>query len=272
VGDFVLLRNNEPIPADMVIVATSEPDCVCYVETKNLDGETNLKIRRGIPQFSEINTPAACATIRCVVDSEPPSANLHTYSGVVKVLPSGELPAGFNTDPIHIVPISINGVLLRGCILRNTKWVVGLTIFTGSETKIMMNSGNTPSKRSRIDRQLNPLVFLNFMLLAAMCLICGLTAAVYTGAFLWENAPFSSEGYYSDTPVSSAFITFFTCMIIFQNIIPIALYISVDITKSIQSIFINLDSDMYDPESGKYVTPQAWNLCDDLGELSTDFE
>ncbi|KAJ3415826.1 hypothetical protein HDV05_004099 [Chytridiales sp. JEL 0842] len=272
VGDFVLLRNNDSIPADMVIVATSEPDCICYVETKNLDGETNLKIRRGISHFSGVKTAADCAAIRCFVDSEPPSANLHTYSGVVNILP----PLGddrillSDSTPIHTIPIGINGVLLRGCVLRNTKWVVGITIFTGPETKIMMNSGNTPSKRSKVDRQLNPLVFLNFMLLAAMCLICGLTAAVYTGAFNWENAPFASaeNGY---TPFYSAVVTFFSCMIIFQNIIPIALYISVDITKSIQSLLIHMDNDMWDEDSEKSATPQAWNLCDDLGQIEYIF-
>ncbi|KAJ3032514.1 hypothetical protein HK097_005212, partial [Rhizophlyctis rosea] len=43
VGDFVFLRGDDPIPADLVIISTSENDGVCYVETKNLDGETNLK-------------------------------------------------------------------------------------------------------------------------------------------------------------------------------------------------------------------------------------
>jgi phospholipid-translocating ATPase len=52
-------------------------------------------------------------------------------------------------------PITIDSMLLRGCTLRNTGWVIGIVVFTGEETKIMMNAGITPSKRSRISRELN---------------------------------------------------------------------------------------------------------------------
>ncbi|HMD13748.1 MAG TPA: hypothetical protein VKI62_03915, partial [Bacteroidota bacterium] len=52
-------------------------------------------------------------------------------------------------------PVSIENLLLRGCNLKNTDWVIGVVVFTGEETKIMMNSGITPSKRSRITRSLN---------------------------------------------------------------------------------------------------------------------
>ncbi|KAJ3194579.1 hypothetical protein HK101_002390 [Irineochytrium annulatum] len=170
------------------------------------------------------------------------------------------------------IPISSNGILLRGCVLRNTGWVIGIVLFTGKETKIMMNSGNTPSKRSKIDRQLNPLILLNFLLLTGMCLICSLISALYAGTFLWEKSPFSYDGssdaYY---PSYAAFVTFFSCMIIFQNIIPIALYISVDISKTVQSLFISMDVDMHDVDLDKYAAPQAWNLCDDLGQIEYIF-
>ena len=55
-------------------------------------------------------------------------------------------------------PVNLNTVLLRGCVLRNTEWVIGLVVFTGIDTKIVMNSGGTPSKRSRVERLMNPMV------------------------------------------------------------------------------------------------------------------
>jgi phospholipid-transporting ATPase len=55
VGDLVRLSNNEDIPADMVLLASSDPDGLCYVETANLDGETNLKVKFCHPATASFN-------------------------------------------------------------------------------------------------------------------------------------------------------------------------------------------------------------------------
>lgn len=150
VGDFVLLRNNENIPADLLILSTSEPDCACYIETKNLDGETNLKIKRGIPELSHIKSPNDCKAVRCTVVAEAPNPNLYTFNGTVSLTDSNK--------ETQVVPVGPNGLLLRGCVLRNTGWVIGIAVYTGADTKIMLNSGPTPSKRSKVDKQINPQV------------------------------------------------------------------------------------------------------------------
>ncbi|KAJ1330155.1 hypothetical protein BSLG_009685 [Batrachochytrium salamandrivorans] len=252
VGDFVFLRNNDNIPADVIIVSTSEPDSVCYVETKNLDGETNLKIKRGINVLKHIRTPEHCRTITCHIDSEPPNSNLYSYTGnmVLRNVSKGNDSRGNRKS----IPMSSNSILLRGCILRNTQWVIGIAVYTGADTKIMLNSGATPSKRSKIDRQINPQILLNFTILTGMCLICGLISAFYASSFIFELAPFEGTTKENITsPLTMGILTFFRCMIIFQNIIPIALYISLDVTKTFQSFMIHSDEDMRDMESGKSV-------------------
>ena len=249
----------------MIIISTSEPDSACYVETKNLDGETNLKIKRGINELQQVKKPEDCRSIRCYVDSEPPHPNLYSYTGTMSLFPPGVTLEKSNR---RLIPIASNGILLRGCVVRNTKWVIGLVVYTGKDSKIMLNSGVTPSKRSRLDRQINPQIMLNFMILGCMCLICAFAATIYQRSFVYEIAPF--EGISPSTvedPLKVGFLTFFRCMIIFQNIIPIALYISLDVTKTFQSYMIHLDEDMFDEESQKSVVPQSWNLCDDLGTL-----
>lgn len=185
VGDFILLRADDAIPADIAIIATSEPDCVCYIETKNLDGETNLKIRRGVTELAHLKTPVECMETKCFLDVEAPNELMYSFSAALRInpatydLPRLSIANRQSTDrkipqpsiPRDkggvVVPISINGVLLRGCMLRNTDWVIGIIVYTGDDTKLMRNSGITPSKRSRIDRQLNPQVIrrmLNFII------------------------------------------------------------------------------------------------------------
>lgn len=162
-GDLVLLRRNDFIPADLLILSSSEQEPICYVETMNLDGETNLKIRQCVPGLSDLCTPEECAQKRFWVESEGPTNNLLKYHGAV-VFPAHHqdqeptVRGGDQKKPPaedRRVGIDLNHLLLRGCVLRNTEWVIGLVIFTGSDTKLQMNSGNVPSKRSNIERKMN---------------------------------------------------------------------------------------------------------------------
>lgn len=151
VGDFILLKNNDRIPADVVIIASSELDSTCYIETKNLDGETNLKIKRGVKELGHLKSPADCAKLKCHIKAEAPNTNLYTFSGTFTF--HDEAGQELNT-----IPLGPSSLLLRGCVIRNTSWVIGVALYTGSDTKIMLNSGPTPSKRSKIDKQITPQV------------------------------------------------------------------------------------------------------------------
>jgi magnesium-transporting ATPase (P-type) len=79
VGHYLIVRSDENIPADLVIISTSEPESVCFVETKNLDGETNLKVKRGIKAFSDVSTAYDCAGISAVIETAPPSEKMCVY-------------------------------------------------------------------------------------------------------------------------------------------------------------------------------------------------
>lgn len=161
VGDFVRLRSDESIPADIVLCATSEPENVAFVETKNLDGETNLKSRNAVLELTHLasaysivngnNEVGPKGPARFRIDAEAPDVNMYKFNAAV-VLPG----TNGREDTIH--PIDIQTTLLRGTILRNTEWAIGIVLYTGGDTKIVMNSGITPSKRSRVERQMNPMV------------------------------------------------------------------------------------------------------------------
>ncbi|KAG5641467.1 hypothetical protein DXG03_005130 [Asterophora parasitica] len=264
VGDIVLLRDNEQVPADIVVLSTSDADGMCYLETKNLDGETNLKPRKALKATSSISSEEDLERSSFYLDSEPPHQNLYLYHGVLrfKDVASGEQRAE---------PVTINELLLRGCAIRNTNWIIGLVVFTGSDTKIMLNGGDTPSKRSKIEKETNFNVIVNFGVLTLMCL----TAAIFSGledSRTGTSATFFEEGVDpTSSYVVNAIITFVSCLIAFQNLVPISLYISIEIVKTIQAYFISQDVEMYYQPYDTPCVPKTWNISDDLGQIEYVF-
>ena len=206
VGDIVLLRENEQVPADVVVLSTSDPDNMCYLETKNLDGETNLKPRKSVRATASIQSEEDVERASFVLDSEPPHANLYLYNGILRYKDpsSGEQKQESVTN---------NELLLRGCAIRNTAWIIGLVVFTGADTKIMLNGGDTPSKRSKIEKETNFNVVVNFVVLILMCVTSGILNG-YLDSKSDTSAKFFEIGAESSSsPVVNAVVTF-TCVLV----------------------------------------------------------
>ncbi|KAK4248853.1 hypothetical protein C7999DRAFT_30692 [Corynascus novoguineensis] len=269
VGDFVRIYNDDELPADIIILATSDPDGACYVETKNLDGETNLKVRSALRCGRNLKHARDCERAQFTIESEPPQPNLYKYNGAIKW--RQKVPWEPEAEPREMSePISIDNMLLRGCNLRNTEWALGVVIFTGHDTKIMMNAGITPSKRARIARELNFNVICNFGILLVMCLISAIANGIAWGktdaSLNWFE--FGSVG---GTPGLTGFITFWAAVIVFQNLVPISLYISLEIVRTLQAFFIYSDVGMYYDKIDQPCIPKSWNISDDVGQIEYIF-
>ncbi|KAL9051738.1 MAG: hypothetical protein Q9162_005840 [Coniocarpon cinnabarinum] len=270
VGDYIRLFNGDPVPADMVVLSTSDPDGACYIETKELDGETNLKVRQSLRCGRKMKRARDCEKAEFTIQSEGPQANLYSYNGVIKWNQTNKRDPDKPTKRMA-EPLSINNLLLRGCSLRNTEWVLGVVIFTGQETKIMLNSGVTPSKRAKISRDLNWNVCYNFIVLFFMCVVAG-----FVEGFFWDRSDTSSQwfeygNYGSGDSAINGLITFWASIILFQNLVPISLYISLEIVRTFQAFFIYSDTHMYWEKLDFPCTPKSWNISDDLGQIEYVF-
>ncbi|KAG9001427.1 hypothetical protein FRB94_004792 [Tulasnella sp. JGI-2019a] len=264
VGDVLMMRSDDAIPADLLICSTSEEENVCFIETKNLDGETNLKSRNGIAALSHLRTPNDLAAAPFQVHMEPPVANMFQLNGAVVF--------GANGSDEQKQPVDIVNVLLRGTVMRNTRWAVGIVLATGEDTKIVLNSGRTPSKRSKVERQMNPQVMANLLLLAVMAVVCAVVDSIlerrgHNRGAPWEFAT-SSKG---DNPNINGLITFGNALITFQNVIPISLYISIEFVRTCQAAFIYFDREIYYEKTDQPTLARSWNLSDDLGQIEYVF-
>ncbi|KAL6595192.1 phospholipid-translocating P-type ATPase [Neocallimastix sp. 'constans'] len=249
VGDIILLSTNENVPADIVILATSEEENECYIETKNLDGETTLKRRSGRKETQGIRDAASAKKFPFVIKAENPIPNLYEFK--------------------MSIPLDITNLLLRGSVIRNTEWVIGAVVYTGNDTKVQLNSGNTPTKRSRIERLMNPQVVFNFLILFVISFLVSVVNIKLMEKWNKNGTPYyntNKKRYYR------LFLeTFGSTMIMMQNVVPISLYISVEIAKTIQSWFIHEDIDLYYEETDSPCNTKTWNISDDLGQIEYIF-
>lgn len=158
-GDIVKLEGTMPSPVDLLLILTSlhADGNKCYIETANIDGETNLKVREAPPALGEAMAPLIAAgkpvpdLFKGSMSFEPANKNIHNFVGTLKLDAS--------SDPI---PLGANNIVLRSALFSNTDWGYGVAIYTGQETKIQMNNRNAPSKMSKIEENLNKAIIIIF--------------------------------------------------------------------------------------------------------------
>ncbi|CAE1294793.1 E7.6.2.1 [Acanthosepion pharaonis] len=238
VGDIIRMENNQFVAADLYLLSTSEPNSLCYIETAELDGETNLKVRQAVTETAEMGDDLEqLSKFNAELVCEPPNNRLNKFEGTMKWKDQN-----FSLDN--------NKLLLRGCVLRNTKWCYGLVIFAGRDTKLMMNSGRAVFKRTHIDRLMNMLILGIVVFLLCMCLICTVACGVwenvtgyrFQGFFPWEYfIPGSFVGNRQGSKAAGATIkallVFLSYIIILNTVVPISLYVSFTLSFSLPLSF-----------------------------------
>ncbi|GAB1288428.1 Phospholipid-transporting ATPase FetA [Apodemus speciosus] len=267
VGDIIKLENDHPVTADVLLLSSSEPYGLTYIETADLDGwrndlencETNLKVKQAVSATSDMEDnlellSAFNGEVRC----EPPNNKLDRFSGTLSYLGNTYL-------------LDAERLLLRGCIIRNTDWCYGLVIYTGPDTKLMQNSGQSTFKRTHIDHLMNVLVVWIFVFLGGMCFLLSI------GHGIWENNRgyyFQSflpwERYITSSATSSA-LAFWSYFIVLNTVVPISLYVSVEIIRLGNSYYINWDRKMFYAPKNMPAQARTTTLNEELGQVEYVF-
>ncbi|AOA64370.1 Aminophospholipid translocase (flippase) [Komagataella phaffii CBS 7435] len=255
VGEIVKVSNGEPFPADLLLLSSSEPEALCYIETANLDGETNLKIKQGKSQTSHLTSPRQLCNLQGKVLSENPNSSLYTYEGTIT----------FDNQEVALSP---DQMLLRGANLKNTNWVVGLVVFTGHETKLMRNATAAPIKRTNVERIINLQILALFGILITLSLISSL------GNIIKLQLDGNELGYLdleNTNKVGLFFKNILTFWILFSNLVPISLFVSVELIKYYQAFMIASDLDIYDEEKDTPTVCRTSSLVEELGQIEYIF-
>lgn len=268
VGEVLRVVANETLPCDMVLLSTSDPTGVAYVQTINLDGESNLKTRYAKQETMPTPPEALAGVIKC----EKPNRNIYGFLATVDL------------DGRRAVSLGPSNIVLRGCELKNTTWAIGVAVYTGRDTKVMLNSSGAPSKRSRLETRMNRETIILAVVLFVLCAVVSVLAGVWLGDHSDELGviPFFRKRDFSvkDDPDATykwygmgaeVAFTFMKSVIIFQVMIPIALYISMEIVRVGQAFFMVQDKHMFDDKRQAKFQCRALNINEDLGQIKYVF-
>lgn len=252
VGDIVKLERNEAAPADLALLYTSGENSVAYVETMALDGETNLK--------SKQTTASICTAVEREEDIlncdahfvvEDPNQDLYKFEGRVSL--DGKT-----------APLTLNEIIFRGSILRNTPDVIGMVIYSGEECRIRMNANKNPRiKAPSLQFRVNRIVILVVIFVILLAIFNTVAYRIWRG---------NEHGHFYLLNASVAFFPNLTSFIImFNTMIPLSLYVSLEIVKLAQMFFLHTDIDMYDPVSDTPCEPRTSTINEELGQISYIF-
>ena len=248
VGDIIKIERDQPIPADLALLHASGDNGIAYIETMALDGETNLKSKQPCQPVAKL-----CATVGAIIRNtmhfvvEDPNIDLYKFDGNVHV---GD----------EKLPLTNNEVIYRGSILRNTQDAIGMVIYSGEECKIRMNATKNPRIKSpalqaKVNRVLIFIVAF-VLILASVCTI----AYKFWSEQTEDNSWYLEEADVSYGPIFTSFL------IMFNTMIPISLYVSLEIVKVAQMFLLN-DIDMYDKESNTPMEARTSTINEELGQV-----
>ena len=259
------------VPCDLVLLASSSADGTCFLETADLDGETNLKMRRAVKathamfatrgeeggderslQLRVRELRSLALEVRC----GPPDGLLYDFEGRITV--NGQ------TTPLS-GGISGGQLLQRSTKLKNTKWCLGVAVYVGNDTKIQQNATDPPNKRSSVEHTLNTFILWLFLFLFVLCV----SGAV--GMSVWRDSVGDAwylVGALQASRSASGAPGFFSYLILLSMIVPISLYVSIELVKGVTAVIISYDNLMLDPREGIATTARSAGLCEDLGRVS----
>ena len=255
VGDIVLVEEMETLPADLIVVSTNLESGICYIETSSLDGEKNLKPKMAPKEiFDELgpNLDRAVVRLEGKVVCESPNPSLHEFNGTLCL-------------KSHKVLLGHKQLLMRGSVLKNSKWIIGIAAYTGKDTKIMLNANPSKSKQSQIEKITNKLILCIF----CFQLFCCLISAV--GSYVWMKVvqhDYTQDRY--SKPIEAT-LMFFTYFLLDNTMIPISLIVSLEMTKLIQAYLIEKDLDIYDIEKNRYAKVFNSSINEELGQVEYIF-
>ena len=285
-GDIIKVKKDEYFPADLVLINTSEKEGNCFIETKNLDGETNLKFKQAHHELSiRYSDEKNLGNFNGILKTKAPNQHIYEFDAIMMVIDEINYPEinkeangmeNYNNNVKgknnlknilnNKIIINKNSFLLRGCSLKHANYITGISVYVGHHTKIMKNSPNTRSKSSKLEIIMNKQIFI----ILAFQLFLSTIACVFYIIRTNKNSEDLSYIFHSNHAGIGFRIFIFrigTWVLIFTNLVPISLLVSLEMIKYFQGMYISWDVEIYDEKMNIPAKVQTSTLNEELGQV-----
>uniref|UniRef100_A0A4W5QZK7 Phospholipid-transporting ATPase n=1 Tax=Hucho hucho TaxID=62062 RepID=A0A4W5QZK7_9TELE len=256
VGDVVEVVEDETFPCDLILLQSSREDETCFVTTASLDGESNHKTHYTVPD-TEKGLESLSATVEC----EQPQPDLYKFVTF------------FSLCVVFLRSLGPENLLLKGATLKNTQKIYGVAVYSGMETKMALNYQGKSQKRSVVEKSINAFLLVYLCILVSKALVCT------TLKYVWQSQPGQEEPWYNHKTQKekdanlylNMFTDFLSFMVLFNFIIPVSMYVTVEMQKFLGSFFISWDRDFFDPEIQEGALVNTSDLNEELGQVEYVF-
>ncbi|KAF4588762.1 putative aminophospholipid-translocase [Pleurotus pulmonarius] len=225
VGDLIVLEKNQRVPADVVLLRTSDSSGTCFIRTDQLDGETDWKLRVAVPSCQKLGDDKRLLTLDAEIYADAPIKDIHSFIGTFTI---NSHPATLSSpDDVPMVPVpTVEPLTAENVLWSNTVLAagsaVGFVVYTGSETRAVMNTSHPETKTGLLDIEINKLA----KILCAVTFALSVVLVALNGfRGLW-------------------YIYVFRFLILFSSIIPISLRVNLDMGKSVYASQIMNDKEI----------------------------
>ena len=269
IGEIVEVLQEEPFPADLILLDSDLPEGICYIETGTLDGEKTLKQKEAPKEtkgkFNENEEKSKQFELSGNAIADHPNPELYQLNGKMHLTFTTN---NSNGKEDYNIPLDAKQLLLKGAKLKNTRWIIGIVVYTGHNCKLMKNAKEPKTKFSSVETLMNKGLVIIFIVQAILCLL----SAILRGTFYYANKlnlanteDNLSFGYSEHNYALESFLNFFTYLLLLNTLIPISLIITLEVVKLIQGLFMRSDHYSYSKVRKKWLTPNSVSLNEECG-------
>jgi len=261
VGDIVHVKINDTFPADLVLLCTPSVSGKAHVMTANLDGETNLKSVFASKLTKNYQKNELCE-LSGQIECESPNPDLTTFKGKMILQEA-------------TTSLSLENLVMRGTKLSNTEYVYGCCVYSGKDTKMSKNSKTTANKFSTVEKTMNKFLLFFLALLLAEVVFSTMMKYIVAIDFVGVDERGKLKHWYMDEKLDLTALQviedFFSYLVIYNYIIPISLYVTLEFQKFVGSKFLCWDVDLFDPDTKEGPKCNSSDLNEELGQIQVLF-
>jgi phospholipid-translocating P-type ATPase (flippase) len=260
VGDIVFVKKNQVFPCDLVMLSNSSTNGTAYIETSSIDGEKALKSRQAFGETAAKYKKKNINRIMNKINCEHPNARLYNFSGSYEINKK-------------LYRLDKSNLLLAGAFLRNTKWIIGVSVYTGKDTKLRQNMMNRKYKESFIDKTCNGYIAWILFLQFCMCIAAAIGSGIWVSNNIMTHTYIRYDPNYTiyNQGGTQGVLSYFTYFLLLNTMLPISLIITLEFLKLTQGFFMMMDLNMYSSKRDRCCKVSSFSLNEELGMIKHIF-